>query len=70
MVTIYTVPGCPKCNQLKKQASELGIEYKESHNVDEVISAGFHSAPVLRIDDKFYDRNNAKKALELLAVGA
>lgn len=63
MVTIYTVPGCSKCALLKRKADELGFEYKESHNVDEVISAGFHSAPVMRMDEKFY---SFKEALELL----
>ena len=68
MATIFTVPGCSKCALLKRKADELGFEYTESHNVDEVISAGFHSAPVMKFDGKFYA---FKDALELLkTVGA
>ena len=63
MVTIYTVPGCSKCALLKRKANELGIEYTESHDVDEVVKAGFHSAPVMKHDDRFY---NFKESLDLL----
>jgi len=68
MVTIYTVPGCPKCALLKRKATELGIEYEESQDVNEVVNAGFHSAPVMWYDGKFYP---FKDALGLLKrVGA
>ena len=68
MVTIYTVPGCSKCALLKRKAAELGIKYEESQDVNEVVNAGFRSAPVMRYDGKFYP---FKDALELLRrVGA
>ena len=60
---IYTVPNCPKCALLKKRAGELGIEYTESQDNNEVINAGFRSAPVLKYLDRFY---SYKDALELL----
>ena len=63
MITIYTVPGCPKCALLKKKATEYGIEYVESQDVDEVIKAGFHSAPVMKKDESFY---TFKDALDIL----
>lgn len=63
MVTIYTVPGCSKCALLKRKADELGIEYTESRDVNEVIAAGYHSAPVMKKDDRFY---TFKESLELL----
>ena len=68
MVTIYTVPGCPKCKLLKRKATDLGIEYEESQDADKVIKAGFRSAPVLEKDGKFY---SFKDAIELLQhIGA
>lgn len=65
MVTIYTVPGCSKCALLKRKAKELGVEFEESHDVDEVIKAGFHAAPVMKHNNKFY---NFKESLELLQL--
>ena len=68
MVTIYTVPGCSRCALLKKRASELNIEFDESHDVDALIQAGFKTAPVMLKEGKYY---TFKEALDLLnSVGA
>ena len=68
MITIYTTPGCSKCALLKRKLGELGLEYTESHDAQEVIAKGFRSAPVLKYNDNYY---LFKDALELLkTVGA
>ena len=63
MVTIYTVQGCPKCAILKKKATELGIEYIESHDVQDAINAGFTTAPVMKVDNEFYAFSDALKCI-------
>ena len=55
MITIYTVPNCPKCKMLKDKMTKKNIEFVEETNLDEVIQRGFKSAPVLRVDDTFFD---------------
>lgn len=68
MVTIYTVPSCPKCALLKRKATELGVEYIESRDVEKPIEAGFHSAPVLEYENKFYTLKDALNVLRQLGA--
>lgn len=68
MVTIYTVPNCPKCALLKRKAAEFGVEYTESRDVEKPIKAGLHAAPVLEYEDKFYSLKDALNVLKQLGA--
>lgn len=50
-MTVYTVPGCGRCKILKTKLDRANIEYTESQDVNRLIEAGFHQAPVLQKDD-------------------
>lgn len=41
---------CPKCIVLENKLKEKGIEYIENNDVDEMISKGWRSAPILEVD--------------------
>ena len=41
---------CPKCIVLENKLKEKNIKYTENNNVDEMISKGWRSAPILEID--------------------
>lgn len=64
MVTIYTVPKCPKCALLKRKAAEHGIEFQETYDVSEAIAAGYRSAPVMKINNCFYAFKDALDFLQ------
>ena len=54
MVVFYTT-GCPKCGVLKKKLDERGIQYQENTAVDEMLSLGITSVPVLNVDGRMMD---------------
>lgn len=39
---------------LEKKMQQMGIEYTESENLDELIRAGYSSAPMIKTDDGEY----------------
>lgn len=47
MVQIYTLPGCPKCEILKKKLTAAGISYENVTDKDEMTRLGIRSCPVL-----------------------
>ena len=49
-VIIYTKAGCPMCMALKKMLDNKHIEYTTNSNIDEMISMGFSSLPMLSVD--------------------
>lgn len=49
-VVLYTTH-CPRCNVLAEKLKRANITYSISEDVDEMIDAGLHSAPALKIDD-------------------
>ena len=49
-VIIYTKTGCPMCTALKKMLDDKHIEYTTNSNIDEMISMGFSSLPMLSVD--------------------
>lgn len=49
MIILYS-NDCPKCKVLKKKLDEKGIEYIESHSIDEMIALGMTSAPALLVE--------------------
>lgn len=53
MVTVYTKPQCPQCDQTKKYLDREGVEYvtvdltEDPEAMKKVVDMGFASAPVV-----------------------
>lgn len=60
MLVLYST-GCPKCGILKKKLDERGMQYQENTAVEEMLSLGITSAPVLCVDGQMMDFANAVK---------
>ena len=58
MITLYST-GCPKCQVLEKKMRNDGIEFDISDNIDELIEKGFMSAPILKVDDNYFEFKEA-----------
>ena len=52
---------CPRCKVLAQKLMDKNIEFKISENVDEMISRGFMSAPVLMVDGEAMNFTDAIK---------
>lgn len=67
MVKIYTKTHCPNCDKSKRLMTKLGIEYTEISlektpgAIDEVISLGFKSAPIIVNGDDSWGGFNESK---------
>lgn len=53
-IILYTTH-CSKCNILKNKLDKLNIKYTELDSVDEMISLGFTTSPILLVDGKAMD---------------
>ena len=62
MPILYST-GCPRCKMLKKKLSEMGVEYVENNNVDEMLALGFNDVPMLSVDGKLMNFSEAVKWL-------
>lgn len=57
MVTVYTKPQCPQCDQTKKYLDKNGVEYstvdltQDADAMKKVVDLGFASAPVVITDN-------------------
>lgn len=60
MITLFS-NNCPRCRVLETKLNTNNIPYQKNSDMDEIISAGFMSAPVLKVDDFYYDFANAVK---------
>ena len=60
MVELFST-GCPKCNILEKKLSMKNIEFVKNDNIDEVVKAGYSSAPILKVDGKYLEFTDAIK---------
>ncbi len=49
---LYT-NGCPKCKVIKSKLEAKDIKFTESDNIDELISHGIQSFPVLKVGEEF-----------------
>ena len=58
MITLYST-GCPKCQVLEKKMHNDGIEFDISDNINELIEKGFMSAPILKVDDNYFEFKEA-----------
>lgn len=55
---------CPQCNVLEKKLNDKNIKYSFSEDFDKVIELGYTAAPVLQVDDTFYNFSQAVKLLQ------
>jgi glutaredoxin len=60
MITFYTTH-CPKCSVLETKLKQKNIDYVENTDVQEMLSLGIKSAPVLVIDGEKYNFAEAVK---------
>lgn len=58
--------GCPNCIQLEKELKERGIKYEKHTDVQEMLSLGFDSVPMLSVNGRIVD---GEKAMKLLLAG-
>ncbi len=59
-IILYST-GCPRCKVLKLKLDKANIPYETVEDVDAIIAAGYKSAPVLKVGEKFYDFGEAVK---------
>jgi len=60
LVTLFSTK-CPKCNTLEMQLLQKKIDFKTETNMQEVIDAGYMEAPVLKVDNNYYNFSEAIK---------
>ena len=51
MITIYSLPTCGNCKQLKKLLEEKNIPFLNIDDRDTVIARGIKSVPTLELED-------------------
>lgn len=44
---------CPKCKILESRLNSKNIEFIKNDNFEKLIEAGFNSAPILKIENKY-----------------
>lgn len=59
MITLYST-GCPNCKTLKSLLNQKEIVYTENNSTEEMLSLGFSKVPVLCVDGKYYEYQQAK----------
>ena len=57
-VVLYST-GCPKCTVLKKKLQAKNIEFTEINDVDTMLKMGLDEVPVLKVDNKIMQANEA-----------
>lgn len=57
---------CPRCNILDMKLKEKDVEYVVNTNVDDMIAKGFQSAPILEVDDEYYEFGDAVRFIGTL----
>ncbi len=45
--------GCPKCNVIKNKLNAKNVSYVENNNVEELVSLGIQTLPVLKVGNEF-----------------
>jgi glutaredoxin len=78
MIIVYSLPCCPHCEEIKAKLVACGYEYREedmssAESLTELRSNGCFAmeAPVVRVDDIFYEYGNCQSEgffTELLGV--
>ncbi len=71
-ITVYSKPNCPQCELTKRDMDILGIQYqtvdisRDEALLDQLISKGFRSAPVVEADDKMWSGYDQEKIKSLV----
>ena len=53
--------GCPRCKILKQKLDDKQIKYSISEDFDELIENGLQTAPVLKVNNEYYQFSEAVK---------
>lgn len=53
MIKLYHT-NCPQCKTAELLLKKNNIDYEECTDMEEMIKLGFKAAPVLQVDNKFY----------------
>ena len=59
-ITLYST-GCPQCKVLKTKLDAAGIQYNIISDQATMVAMGFHSAPILQVDNATYKFTEALK---------
>lgn len=59
-IILYST-GCPRCKVLKLKLDKANINYEVVEDIDSIIAAGYKTAPVLKVGDRFYEFGEAVK---------
>lgn len=61
-ITLFSTD-CPKCFVLETKLKEQNLDYTKNTDIDDMIKRRIYQAPMLLIDDKYYDYRDALKWL-------
>lgn len=59
-IKLYTTH-CPQCKALEMKLNKKSLEYTIDDNIKKMKELGFASAPILQVDDKYYNFSEAVK---------
>ena len=57
-IVLYST-GCPRCQLLEKVLDEKNVAYTKETSVDKMIAMGFSQVPILEVDGKRMDYQDA-----------
>ena len=58
---------CPRCKILKQKLIDKNIKFEISNNFDELIERGLQTAPVLKVNNEYYQFGDAVRIIGELA---
>lgn len=68
-ITVYSIPNCNVCKMIKQKLENGNYTFDYIEDIDKTIRLGSEnsilSAPVIKIDDKFYNAQQFAKELNL-----
>lgn len=60
MIKMYSTH-CPKCKILETKLKQKNIEYEECTDINEMLSKGIETVPILEVDGQLLDFGKAVK---------
>ena len=61
MITLYSMPTCPRCKVLKMKLKQQNIEYTEVNDPEKLEELGIKSVPMLKVNDQLLNFMQANK---------
>lgn len=58
MIKLYSTH-CPKCEILETKLNQKSIQYEECNDVEEMLSKGIETVPILEVDGQLLDFGKA-----------